>query len=280
MASMGPGGLNPVPGHGIDTGACSARFGAPAGARLGERVVELAVSVVVPVKNESSNVTPLIEEIAAALRGREAFEILYIDDGSSDDTGEVLKGLKSRFPELRPLRHAVNCGQSGAIRTGVLHARGALIVTLDGDGQNDPADIPALIDTFRAQAGSGTLGLVAGQRRRRQDTLSKRLASRFANRVRRWALNDATQDTGCGLKLIPRTVFLKLPYFDHMHRFLPALVLREGLQVAFVSVNHRPRLHGQSNYNNLQRALVSISDLLGVMWLKRRCRLPRAVEEL
>jgi len=242
--------------------------------------VELAVSVVVPVKNESSNVTPLIEEIAAALRGREAFEIIYIDDGSSDDTGAVLSALKEHIPELRPFRHASNCGQSGAIRTGVLKARGALIVTLDGDGQNDPADIPALIEKFRSDAGDGRLGLVAGQRRRRQDTLSKRLASRFANRVRRWALHDDTQDTGCGLKLMPREVFLRLPYFDHMHRFLPALVLREGLRVAFQSVNHRPRLHGTSNYSNLQRAMVSVSDLMGVMWLKRRCRLPRAVEEL
>lgn len=242
--------------------------------------MELAVSVVVPVKNESSNVTPLIEEIVAALRGRETFEIIYIDDGSTDDTGAVLTALKARVPELRPLRHQVNCGQSGAIRTGVLAAHGALIVTLDGDGQNDPADIPALIEKFRAESGDGQLGLVAGQRRRRQDTLSKRLASRFANRVRRWALNDDTQDTGCGLKLMPREVFLRLPFFDHMHRFLPALVLREGLRVTFQSVNHRPRLHGMSNYSNLQRALVSISDLLGVMWLKRRCRLPRAVKEL
>jgi len=235
----------------------------------------MSLWAVIPALNEAATLHDLVVAVRPLVDG-----VVVVDDGSTDGTGDRLLGARSKNPELRVLRHQKNSGQSRGVRTGVIAARAPLVATLDGDGQNDPADIPALIDTFRAQAGSGTLGLVAGQRRRRQDTLSKRLASRFANRVRRWALNDATQDTGCGLKLIPRTVFLKLPYFDHMHRFLPALVLREGLQVAFVSVNHRPRLHGQSNYNNLQRALVSISDLLGVMWLKRRCRLPRAVEEL
>ncbi len=240
--------------------------------------MDIDVSVVVPVKNEADNIEPLVVEIVAALRGRESFEIVYVDDGSTDLTPEVLRHLKARVPELKALRHGKNSGQSAGLRTGIWAARGALIVTLDGDGQNDPADIPAMLQVFRAA--NAPVGLVAGQRRKRQDSLSKRLASRVANRVRRWALNDQTTDTGCGLKLIPRDVFNRLPYFDHMHRFLPALVRREGLEVAFQSVNHRPRRSGTSNYGVLDRALVSISDLMGVMWLNRRCRPPGTRTEL
>jgi dolichol-phosphate mannosyltransferase len=242
--------------------------------------VDIEISVAVPVKNEAGNIEPLVREILAALRGRTGFEIVYVDDGSTDGTAATLKTLRQTVPELRVIQHDRSCGQSQAIRTAVTAARGTLIVTIDGDGQNDPADIPALIEAFRREGNSGSLGLVAGQRRKRQDNLSKRLASRFANAVRRRALKDDTQDTGCGLKLIPRAVYQRLPYFDHMHRFLPALVKREGLDVAFVSVNHRPRQHGTSNYGNLDRALVSIRDLMGVMWLIARCRRPATRTEL
>jgi len=239
--------------------------------------VDFEISVVVPVKNEAGNIEPLVREILAALSKGPGFEIIYVDDGSSDGTAETLRALKLKVPQLRVIRHDRSCGQSQAIRTGVEAARGALIVTLDGDGQNDPADIPALIETYRRNA---PVGLVAGQRRRRQDNISKRWASRFANAIRRRALNDDTQDTGCGLKLIPRAVFLRLPYFDHMHRFIPALVKREGLKTAFISVNHRQRGAGKSNYGNLDRALVSVRDLLGVMWLLKRCKLPATRTEL
>jgi glycosyltransferase involved in cell wall biosynthesis len=241
--------------------------------------VDIEISVAVPVKNEAGNIEPLVREILAALRGQ-AFEIVYVDDGSSDGTAGHLLALRKDVPELRIVQHDRTCGQSQALRTAITAARGSLVVTIDGDGQNDPADIPALIEAWRQGSAGGDLGLVAGQRRKRQDKLSKRLASRFANALRRRALKDDTQDTGCGLKLIPRAVYLRLPYFDHMHRYLPALVKREGLKVAFVSVNHRPRRHGRSNYGNLDRALVSIRDLMGVMWLLARCRLPAARTEL
>ena len=241
--------------------------------------VDIEISVTVPAKNEAGNIEPLVREILAALKGQ-AFEIVYVDDGSSDGTAQSLLALRASVPELRVIQHDRSCGQSQALRTAITAARGTLIVTIDGDGQNDPADIPSLIDAWRREGNRGDVGLVAGQRRKRQDTLSKRLASRLANAIRRRALKDDTQDTGCGLKLIPRAVYQRLPYFDHMHRFLPALVKREGLKVAFVSVNHRPRQHGKSNYGNLDRALVSIRDLMGVMWLISRCRLPATRTEL
>jgi dolichol-phosphate mannosyltransferase len=239
--------------------------------------VDIEISVVVPVKNEAGNIAPLVAEIRAALGARGAFEIVYVDDGSNDSTAAELRQLKGSVPELRVMQHDRSCGQSRAIRTGVEAARGKLIVTLDGDGQNDPADIPALIESYGRQP---VAGLVAGQRRKRQDVAAKRIASRLANAIRRQALRDDSQDTGCGLKLIPRAVYLRMPYFDHMHRFLPALVKREGLAVLFVSVNHRPRGQGKSNYGNLDRALVSIRDLMGVMWLLSRCRLPATRTEL
>lgn len=242
--------------------------------------MEPEISVVVPVKNEAGNIEALLREIISALDGKAPFEILYVDDGSTDDTLAVLKRARAEMPVLRVIQHDRSCGQSQAIRTAIMAARGTLIVTIDGDGQNDPADIPALIDIWRRESINGNLGLVAGQRRKRQDNLSKRLASRFANAVRRRALKDDTIDTGCGLKLLPREVFLRLPYFDHMHRYVPALVKREGLRIAFASVNHRPRQHGRSNYGNLDRALVSIRDLMGVMWLLSRCRLPSQRAEL
>lgn len=239
------------------------------------------LSVVVPVMNEVENAVPLLNEICAALRGTVAFEVIFVDDASKDGTVASLKAAQARTPELRVLRHAKNSGQSRAVRSGVLGARGTLIATLDGDGQNDPADIPNLVTAWRAaSAGDIPLGLVAGQRRKRQDSFMKRLASRVGNGVRQWLLQDNTRDTGCGLKLFSREAFLRLPYFDHIHRFMPALMLREGYRITHVDVNHRPRSHGVSKYGTLDRLIVSLSDLRGVRWLRRRSRNPERVEEV
>lgn len=234
------------------------------------------LSVVVPVFNERDNVAPLINEITAALRGNTdpstglgtSFEIVYVDDHSRDDTPEVLKKLKSEVPELRVLRHVTQSGQSTAVRNGIKAARGAWIATLDGDGQNDPADIPKLL-AARAAATPDTK-LFAGWRVNRQDSGSKRWASKWANAIRARMLRDDTPDTGCGIKLFEREAFLDLPYFDHMHRYLPALMQRAGWKTVSVPVNHRHRTAGVSKYNNLNRALVGISDLRGVAWLIKR----------
>ena len=223
------------------------------------------LSVVVPVKNEAPNIAPLIAEIRAALTGI-AFEIVYVDDGSTDATPAALAQAAAQAP-LTHRRHRASCGQSAAILTGVRAATATWIATLDGDGQNDPADIPALLARAEAEPG---LVLIAGHRTHRKDSAVKRLSSRFANRVRAAALRDATPDTGCGLKLFRRDAFLELPAFDHMHRFLPALFIRAGGRVISVPVNHRPRTRGTSNYGTLDRALVGIVDLLGVAWLQRR----------
>jgi dolichol-phosphate mannosyltransferase len=228
----------------------------------------VAISVVVPVKDEAGNVGPLAREIAAALAG-ESFEVLFIDDGSSDGTPAALTALKTEIPQLRVLRHSRNLGQSRGIRTGVLAARGEIIVTLDGDGQNDPADIPKLLAVLRA---GGDVGMVSGVRVKRKDTTSRRIASRLGNGFRNLMLGDGASDTGCGLKVFRRQAFLELPYFDHVHRFLIALVQRDGWKVSYVPVNHRPRLTGASKYTNLGRMLVSFHDLLGVRWLQRRHR--------
>jgi dolichol-phosphate mannosyltransferase len=235
------------------------------------------ISVVVPVFNERDNVPPLVHEIVAALRGVVPFEIVYVDDHSRDDTLAVLRGLKAEVPELRVLSHASQSGQSTAIRTGVKAARGAWIATLDGDGQNDPADIPKLI----AKRGDdpGEVKLFAGWRVNRQDTGSKRWASKWANAIRARMLRDDTPDTGCGIKLFERDAFLDLPYFDHMHRYLPALMQRAGWKTVSVPVNHRARTTGVSKYNNLNRALVGIRDMRGVAWLITRSK-RTAVEEL
>jgi dolichol-phosphate mannosyltransferase len=237
----------------------------------------MTVSVVVPVKDEAENVAALAREIAAALKAEPAHEILFVDDGSSDGTAERLAALKNEIPHFRPLRHDRNLGQSRGIRTGVRAARGQIIVTLDGDGQNDPADIPALLKILRADP---ELGLVSGVRVKRKDTASRRLASRLGNRFRDLLLKDGAADTGCGLKAFYRDAFLDLPYFDHIHRYLIALVLREGWKVAYVPVNHRPRLAGRSKYTNLGRMLVSVTDLLGVRWLQRRHGGRTKIEEL
>lgn len=235
------------------------------------------LSVVVPVHNERDNIVPLLNEIATALRGKIDFEIVYVDDLSRDDTLAVLTAAKAQFPELRVLRHVSQSGQSTALRTGIKAARGTWIATLDGDGQNDPADIPKLL-AMRGES-PAAIKLFAGWRVNRQDSGSKRWASKWANAIRSRLLRDETPDTGCGIKLFERAVFLDLPYFDHMHRFLPALMQRAGWEVKSVPVNHRPRGAGVSKYNNLNRALVGISDLRGVAWLIRRSK-RTAVEEI
>ena len=235
------------------------------------------LSVVVPVHNEEDNVAPLVGEIVAALRGHVDFEIVYVDDTSKDATLQRLRELQATVPELRVIRHLSNAGQSTAVRNGVKAARAPWIATLDGDGQNDPADIPKLL----AQRGAATADtkLFAGWRVHRQDSGSKRWASKFANGIRSRMLRDATPDTGCGIKLFERAAFLDLPYFDHMHRYLPALMQRAGWQTVSVPVNHRHRTAGVSKYNNLGRAIVGIKDLFGVSWLIQRSR-RTAVEEV
>jgi dolichol-phosphate mannosyltransferase len=237
----------------------------------------MELSIVIPVRNEAGNIAPLVAEIAAALDGRIDYEIVYVDDGSTDATAAEIRGLQRNLPRLRLVRHQTGCGQSTAIRSGVKAAQGAWIATLDGDGQNDPADIP-LLWQIAGQAPERPL-LVAGQRARRRDSWSKRQASRLANAVRRRLLHDDTPDTGCGLKLFPRALFLDLPYFDHMHRFLPALVLREGGHVRSVPVNHRPRQRGHSNYGVFDRLWVGIIDVAGVLWLRRRAARPVPSED-
>ena len=235
-----------------------------------------AVSVVVPVFDEEGAAPALAREIASAFRGL-PYELIFVDDASRDGTRAGLAALRSELPSLRIVRHARNAGQSRAIRTGVLAARGDIIVTLDGDGQNDPADAPRLAD--RLAAGPASLALVGGVRVKRQDSLAKRAASRLANGVRQALLRDAAADTGCGLKAFRRGAYLRLPYFDHQHRFLPALMRREGFEVAFEPVGHRPRRAGRSKYTNLGRLWASLSDLAGVMWLAARARDPGEIGE-
>ncbi len=236
------------------------------------------LSVVIPVRNEAPNIAPLVAEIRAALKGLVEYEIVYVDDGSSDDTAAIIRRMAGDFPRLRLVRHARSCGQSAAIRTGVKAARAAWIATLDGDGQNDPADITRLWEIARRAPAEPPL-LVAGHRLKRRDSAVKRLTSRLANAVRRGLLGDGTPDTGCGLKLFRREIFLDLPYFDHMHRFLPALVQRQGGQTVSVIVNHRPRERGVSNYGTFDRLWVGIADLLGVLWLQRRAKVPELLRD-
>ncbi len=237
-----------------------------------------AVSVVVPVRNEAGNIAPLVAEIAKALEGQWQFEVIYVNDGSGDGTEAELKRLMAQYPWLRRVRHKQSCGQSCAVRSGVLAARAALIVTLDGDGQNDPAFVPALLRVL--EAGSPRIGLIAGQRVGRKASGFKKLQSRIANAVRSSVLSDGTRDTGCGLKAFRRDVFLSLPYFDGLHRFLPALVRRDGYDIGYVDVVDRPRAHGVSNYGLWDRLWVGILDLAGVWWLvRRKKRVPEISEE-
>ncbi|UZR28004.1 glycosyltransferase family 2 protein [Methylococcus mesophilus] len=239
----------------------------------------MRLSVVVPVHNEIDNLESLIGEITQALTPLGDYEIVYVDDGSTDGTLEKLRALKASVAALRVLRHVRCCGQSTALRTGILAARGAWIATLDGDGQNDPADIPRLLDALDQLGGETGRGMVAGYRRKRKDTGWRRFSSRIANAVRGGLLRDNTPDTGCGLKVFSRALFLELPYFDHMHRFLPALTQRAGAPVVSVEVNHRPRLSGVSKYGTWHRLWVGIVDLFGVMWLQRRARVPQVEEQ-
>ena len=232
------------------------------------------LSVVVPVRNESGNVASLISEIDAALKHM-THEIVYVDDGSTDDTYGQLIALQATFSQLKIVRHAKSCGQSTAVRTGVKAAQFNWVATLDGDGQNDPADIPKLMAAVK-----DGIDLVGGNRRAsRRDTWIKRISSVIANTVRSKMLRDDTPDTGCGLKLFKRDVFLDLPYFDHMHRFLPALIKRRGGKIVSVPVAHRNREYGKSNYGTIDRLLVGLVDLFGVAWLQRRAKIPNIVKE-
>jgi dolichol-phosphate mannosyltransferase len=234
------------------------------------------VSIVVPAHNEAGNIGGLVEEIATALKGREPFEAIFVNDGSTDDTEAVLRGLAATRPWLRQMKHASSCGQSAAIRTGVTSARAPIVVTMDGDGQNDPAFIPKLLDVLMASGPD--VGLVQGQRDRRRGAF-KRFQSSIANGVRSAVLRDGTRDTGCGLKAFRRDLYLSLPYFDALHRFTPALVRREGLAIKYVNVLDRPRRHGRSHYGMWSRLWIGIVDLAGVFWLiRRRRRVPEVSE--
>ncbi|MFC7378072.1 glycosyltransferase family 2 protein [Brevundimonas sp. GCM10030266] len=234
------------------------------------------ISVVVPVHNEEGAAAPLAREIAAAFAGR-AFEMVFVNDASKDRTLDELRALQAELPMLRVLSHGSNAGQSRAVRTGVLAARAPIVVTLDGDGQNPPADAPKLADLLASSPPN--VALVGGVRAKRQDSEAKRWASRWANRIRKTLLSDDADDTGCGLKAFRRDVFLRLPYFDHIHRYLPALMIREGYENRYLDVDHRHRETGQSKYTNWGRLMASFSDLLGVMWLKSRSRKPGAISE-
>jgi len=233
----------------------------------------MKISVVVPVHNETDNVETLIAEIHQALSSHDAYEMIFVDDGSTDDTGAKLQNAMQQYPALRVLRHQRSCGQSRAVHSGVLAAQYPWIATLDGDGQNDPADIPNLVAAWQQQNDS-RLWMLAGFRHQRNDTGWRKFSSKFANAIRQAILHDATPDTGCGLKLFLRERFLALPYFDHIHRFLPALMQMAGGNVISVKVNHRPRNFGQSKYGTLDRALVGIVDLVGVVWHKKLHSLP------
>lgn len=234
------------------------------------------ISIVVPVHDEAGNAAALAREIADAFSGR-SHEIIFVDDASRDTTLAELRALSDILPSLRVLSHSSNAGQSRAVRTGVMAAHGEIIVTLDGDGQNPPGDAPRLVDALLAAPAN--VALVGGIRARRQDTDAKRNASLWANRIRKKLLADDADDTGCGLKVFRREVFLRLPYFDHIHRYLPALVIREGYENRYLEVGHRQREAGRSKYTNWGRLVASVSDLAGVIWLKSRSRQPGAVSE-
>ena len=237
---------------------------------------EPRISAIVPVRNESGNIAPLVAEIVRVLAPLGPFEIIYVNDGSSDGTEAELRSLMTAHDFLRQIKHATSCGQSAAIRNGVTAARAAMVVTLDGDGQNDPAFVPAMIAALECDP---RIGLVAGQRVGRKASGFKKLQSRIANGARKAVLRDGTRDTGCGLKAFRREVFLALPYFDGLHRFLPALVRRDGFDVVYVEVVDRERRHGVSNYGMWDRLWIGILDLFGVWWLvRRKKRVPQISE--
>lgn len=257
------------------SGAPAALFGFRAAAPQGAP----ALSVVVPMFNEEGGAEALAVEIAGALSGIR-HEIIIVDDCSTDETRARLLAARTRAPQLRLLAHAANAGQSRAVRTGVLAARASVVATLDGDGQNDPADVAGLYYALTRAGAPADLAMVAGERRKREDSAAKKWASRIANRVRARLLKDGAADTGCGLKVFYREAFLRLPAFDHMHRYLPALMRREGYRVEFAPVGHRPRTHGTSKYTNIGRLAVAFRDLTGVMWLNDRARSPNRISEL
>ena len=238
------------------------------------------VSVIVPVKNEAENVASLFHEIQNVLAAEKdlVYEIIFVDDGSTDRTKDILQELAAANVSLRILRHSSNCGQSTAVLTGVLHAIHDYIVVLDGDGQNNPADIPKMVSLFAVARPEDKLGLVIGNRVNRQDSFIRKISSRIANSVRAGLLNDSTPDSGCGLKMLPRSLFLRLPFFDHMHRFMPAMVIRQGLIVKSIPITHRQRMAGTSKYGIHNRLWVGIIDLFGAMWLIRRMQRPEVRE--
>jgi len=236
------------------------------------------LSVVVPVHNEIDNIKPLIAEIVHALDDQHDYEMIFVNDASTDHTLYQLKKMMQRYPHLRVLTHSICCGQSTALSTGIKAASSPVIATLDGDGQNDPKDIPELVKAFFAHQAEGEV-IIAGYRKNRQDTKWKKISSKIANTVRKTILNDDTLDTGCALKIFSKDLFLSLPYFDHMHRFLPALAKRTGAKVISVDVNHRPRAHGTSSYGTIDRLKAGLVDLAGVYWLMKRAKSPGVTEE-
>jgi len=236
------------------------------------------LSVVIPVQNEEENVRMLIDEVRQALDGVLNYELIYVNDGSTDSTLEILELYRSEFSLLKIFSHEKGVGQSTAVQTGVKHAESPVIATLDGDGQNDPADIPALFQVLIENSATGVV-LVNGYRKKRKDTFIKRMSSRFANGIRRWLLDDDTPDTGCGLKVFSRNAYLDIPFFDHLHRFLPAMMINGGGQVMSVEVNHRERQLGSSHYGFFDRLWVGIFDILGVIWLKARTTHPVVIED-
>jgi glycosyltransferase involved in cell wall biosynthesis len=239
----------------------------------------IELSVVVPVHNEAGNAAALAREIAHVMDGR-AYEMIFVDDASRDDTRAELAAARAELPTLRIVGHRRNAGQSRAVYSGVLAARAPLVGTLDGDGQNDPADLPRLMARLTRPDAPERLGMVSGVRRKRQDGAQKRWASSFANGVRQRLLGDGAVDSGCGVKVFRRDAFLRLPYFDHMHRYMPALMLREGFGVEYLDVNHRPRGAGRSKYTNLGRLAAAATDLFGVLWLRSRRRDSQGADEL
>jgi len=240
--------------------------------------MQSSLSFVIPMHNESGNCAQLVHEIQACADplSRE-YEILCVDDASTDNTLNILKELKEQVPRLSIVTLKKNCGQSTALCSGIQYARGDIIITLDGDRQNDPSDVPAMLDLLNAKRDEN-VHMIAGWRKKRKDTPWRKLSSRIANNVRSTLLRDNTPDTGCGLKVFYRQTFMALPWFDHMHRFLPSLVQRNGGQVLSVPVNHRAREHGTSHYDTLGRLRVGIVDILGVAWLQRRNILPQVKE--
>ncbi len=236
------------------------------------------LSIIIPAKNEEANILPLVSEIYQDLGGKIDFEIIYVNDGSTDKTKEKLAEAREKFPRLRFVSHKKSCGQSRAIVTGVTFAKAPFIATLDADGQNDPADLEALFRSLMEQPDKNKV-LMAGWRAKRQDILSKRLTSKFGNAIRKALLHDDTPDTGCGTKVFSREAFMEMPHFDHMHRYLPALMKRQGGRIISVPVNHRPRERGVSNYGFWDRLWVGIADIFGVMWLMRRCNKSAIIEE-